>query len=55
VEYLTGAPFIDDLAVGRWRLDAEGMLAIPDRPGLGIEIDLDALAEFSGSDVSDLR
>lgn len=48
VEYLTGSPFIDDLAKGGWRLDADGMLAIPDRPGLGIEIDLDALADLSG-------
>jgi len=55
VEYLTGAPFIDDLAAGGWTLDADGMLGIPDRPGLGIEIDLDALKEFSGSDVSEFR
>jgi L-alanine-DL-glutamate epimerase-like enolase superfamily enzyme len=55
VEYLTGSPFIDGLAAGGWRLDAEGMLAIPGKPGLGIEIDLDALAEFSQSDVSELR
>jgi L-alanine-DL-glutamate epimerase-like enolase superfamily enzyme len=55
VEYLTGSPFIDDLAAGGWRLDADGMLAIPGKPGLGIEIDLDALAEFSRSDVSELR
>jgi D-galactarolactone cycloisomerase len=47
VEYLTGSPFIDELAVGGWALDAEGMLAIPDRPGLGIEIDFDALGRFS--------
>jgi len=55
VEYLTGSPFIDTLAAGSWRLDAEGMLAIPGQPGLGVEIDLDALAEFSRSDVSDLK
>src|SRR6266699_2734252 len=42
VEYLTGSPFIDDLASGGWRLDSEGMLPIPDRPGLGLEIDLAA-------------
>jgi L-alanine-DL-glutamate epimerase-like enolase superfamily enzyme len=38
VEYLTGSPFIDDLKVGGWKLDADGMLPIPDGPGLGIEI-----------------
>ncbi len=47
VEYLTGSPFIDELAAGGWRLDAEGMLPIPDKPGLGLEINLDALAEYS--------
>jgi L-alanine-DL-glutamate epimerase-like enolase superfamily enzyme len=55
VEYLTGSPFIDGLARGGWQLDADGMLEIPEEPGLGIEIDLDALAEFSGANVSDLR
>ena len=54
VEYLTGSPFIDDLARGGWRLDADGMLPIPDRPGLGIDIDLAALAEFSRSEPSSL-
>ncbi|MBM3737551.1 MAG: mandelate racemase/muconate lactonizing enzyme family protein [Acidobacteria bacterium] len=48
VEYLTGSPFIDELAAGGWQLDADGMLAIPDRPGLGLEINLDALERFSG-------
>lgn len=55
VEYLTGSPFIDEIASGGWHLDAEGMLPIPDKPGLGIEIDLAALAEYSQADVSELR
>ena len=55
VEYLTGSPFIDDLRAGGWRLDADGMLAIPDGPGLGIDLNLDALAAFSRSDVAGLR
>ena len=50
VEYLTGSPFIDEIAAGGWHLDSEGMLPIPDKPGLGIEIDRDALAEYSQSD-----
>ena len=54
VEYLTGSPFIDEIACGGWRLDADGMLPIPDKPGLGIEIDLAALREYSRADVSDL-
>jgi D-galactarolactone cycloisomerase len=48
VEYLTGSPFIDEIAAGGWHLDAEGMLPIPDGPGLGIDIDLDMLYRHSG-------
>jgi L-alanine-DL-glutamate epimerase-like enolase superfamily enzyme len=55
VEYLTGSPFIDDLRAGGWRLDSDGMLAIPDEPGLGVDLNLDALAALSRTDVSDLR
>ena len=55
VEYLTGSPFIDEIAVGGWKLDADGMLAIPDQPGLGIGINLDALAEYSRTSLKDLR
>jgi D-galactarolactone cycloisomerase len=51
VEYLTGSPSIDEIAAGGWALDEQGMLAIPERPGLGIEIDLDALAKYSGTGV----
>ena len=48
VEYITGSPYIDELTVGGWQLDADGMLAIPSGPGLGIELDLDAVARHSG-------
>jgi len=48
VEYLTGSPFIDEIAAGGWTLDAEGMLSIPDKPGLGVEIDREALDRFAG-------
>jgi D-galactarolactone cycloisomerase len=48
VEYLTGSPFIDEMAADGWKLDAEGFLPIPDRPGLGIEINPDALRRYSG-------
>ncbi len=49
VEYLTGSPFIDDLAVGSWQLDADGMLDIPVQPGLGLELDQDALKRYTGN------
>jgi D-galactarolactone cycloisomerase len=48
VEYLTGSPFIDDITVGGWSLDGEGMLNIPSKPGLGLELDPDAVARYSG-------
>jgi D-galactarolactone cycloisomerase len=48
VEYLTGSPFIDAIAVGGWRLDAEGMLAIPAAPGLGLRLDPDEVARYTG-------
>jgi L-alanine-DL-glutamate epimerase-like enolase superfamily enzyme len=47
VEYLTPAPYIDEILVEPFRLDAEGLLTIPDRPGLGIELNPDALARFA--------
>jgi L-alanine-DL-glutamate epimerase-like enolase superfamily enzyme len=49
VEYLTGSPFIDDITIGGWQLDADGMLCIPTQPGLGLELDPDAIARYSGA------
>ena len=48
VEYLTGSPFIDDITVGGWKLDADGMLTIPNQPGLGLQLNSDAVAKYSG-------
>lgn len=48
VEYLTGSPFIDDLVEGGWRLDADGMLVIPDRPGFGLALNMDAVEKHTG-------
>lgn len=48
VEYLTPAPYIEEIVVEPFRLDADGCLEIPQRPGLGIEIDRAALRRFSG-------
>ncbi len=47
VEYKTGSPYIDELPVTAWRLDAEGYLPIPDRPGLGVELDPAALRTYA--------
>ena len=48
VEYLTGSPFLDELVERPWTLDAAGMLAIPDTPGLGISLDFDAVEKYTG-------
>jgi len=48
VEYLTGSPFIDGIVEGGWKLDDDGMLPIPDGPGLGIALDLDAVEKHTG-------
>lgn len=50
VEYLTGSPFIDEIAAGGWRLDADGMLPIPSRPGLGLTLDPDAVKKYTRGD-----
>jgi L-alanine-DL-glutamate epimerase-like enolase superfamily enzyme len=47
VEYLTGSPYIDAIVATPWRLDADGMVAIPSGPGLGIELNLDAVQQYS--------
>jgi L-alanine-DL-glutamate epimerase-like enolase superfamily enzyme len=46
VEYIDGSPYVDEIVAEPWRLDADGMLAIPDGPGLGIQLDPDAIARY---------
>jgi len=46
VEYLTGSPYVDEIVSGGWTLDADGMLPIPDGPGLGITLDPDAITRY---------
>ena len=48
VEYLTPTPCIDDILTEPFRLDDEGYLQIPDKPGLGIEVDIEAVRKLSG-------
>ena len=52
VEYCTGSPYIDDIVAGGWQLDADGMLAIPDVPGLGVSLDREALARYTRGDIT---
>jgi D-galactarolactone cycloisomerase len=46
VEYRTGAAYIDELTGHPWQLDADGMLPIPDEPGLGIELDKEVFERY---------
>jgi L-alanine-DL-glutamate epimerase-like enolase superfamily enzyme len=46
VEYIDGSPYVDEIVAEPWRLDGDGMLAIPDGPGLGIRLDPDAVARY---------
>lgn len=48
VEYLTGSPFIDEIVENPWQLDSEGYLNIPDGPGLGLMLNLDAVEKYTG-------
>ena len=48
VEYLTPCAYIDGLTVQPFELDDDGLLEIPMKPGLGIEIDTDRLNQLSG-------
>ena len=51
VEYLTGSPYVDEIAADGWTLDQAGMLAIPDAPGLGLTLNTDALAKYTHGEV----
>jgi D-galactarolactone cycloisomerase len=47
VEYITGSPYVDDLNADGWTLDEQGMLLIPDKAGLGFELDVDVLMKYT--------
>ena len=48
VEYISGSPYVDELTLEGFQLDADGYLPIPDRPGLGFTLNPDAVAKYSG-------
>jgi L-alanine-DL-glutamate epimerase-like enolase superfamily enzyme len=47
VEYIAGSPYVDDITTGGWHLDADGMLPIPNTPGLGLTLDMDAVTKYT--------
>jgi D-galactarolactone cycloisomerase len=50
VEYLTGSPYVDEIVAGGWQLEEDGTLLIPDAPGLGVDLDMDAVGRYSGGE-----
>ena len=55
VEYLTPAPYIDRILTTPFELDADGLLAVPEQPGLGIELDRDALRRYATTGQQPIR
>ena len=47
VEYLTGSPYVDEIVTETWALDNDGMLPIPEGPGLGLTLNLEAVEKYS--------
>ena len=48
VEYITPSPYIEEIITTPFSLDEDGLLAIPQGPGLGIELDREKLLRYSG-------
>ena len=48
VEYITPAPYIEELVETPLQLDQEGLLAIPDGPGLGMRWNPEGVEKFAG-------
>ena len=46
VEFIGGSPYVDGIFAEPFELDADGYLAIPEKPGLGVALDRDKLAKF---------
>jgi L-alanine-DL-glutamate epimerase-like enolase superfamily enzyme len=46
VEFLTPSPYLDELITNPFKPDADGLLRVPQGPGLGVELNLDALKRY---------
>jgi len=46
VEYIDGSPYVDAIVAEPWQLDDDGMLPIPDAPGLGVRLDFDTIKRY---------
>jgi L-alanine-DL-glutamate epimerase-like enolase superfamily enzyme len=50
VEYISGSAYVDDVVQNEWKFDEDGMLSIPSTPGLGVQLDPDALSRYADAD-----
>jgi L-alanine-DL-glutamate epimerase-like enolase superfamily enzyme len=51
VEYLSPCAYIDEITTEPFLIDSTGLLTIPTRPGLGVEIDPDKLKRFCANPI----
>ena len=49
-EDLTGSPYVDEIATEAWVLDDDGMLAIPDKPGVGLTLEMEVVEKYSSGE-----
>lgn len=47
VEYCIGSAYIDEIVTEPWKIDKDGFLGIPDKPGLGATLDYDKVQHFT--------
>ena len=47
VEYIDGSAYVDGLLAEPFQLDGDGMLDIPDEPGLGVTLDPDKVSRYT--------
>ena len=47
VEYLTPSPYLEEIITEPFRVDADGLLHVPDTPGLGIELNREGLRRYA--------
>jgi L-alanine-DL-glutamate epimerase-like enolase superfamily enzyme len=46
VEYLTPSPYIEEIITEPFKVDADGYLPVPEKPGLGIELNRESLKRY---------
>jgi L-alanine-DL-glutamate epimerase-like enolase superfamily enzyme len=49
VEYMTPTVYIDGILTEPFKLDKDGYLAVPDKPGLGVDVDIAAIKKLTKS------